>query len=129
MKSTSGRGGSRPGAGRPKGARNKVARELKDMLAPADQKAVKRLIDIIDRGPPKAALEAIRLSWEYRHGKPKRVYGEQDDPVGRNVIVVGGGEQEYIAALRKTRECVYGRENLRGPDAGSESSDGRGVLK
>jgi len=106
MKSISQRGGSRAGAGRPRGARNKIARTLKNLLAPADEKAVKRLMDIIDHGPAKEALEAIRLSFEYRHGKPRQIYehpGDQEAPVDQNVIVIGGSERNYIQGLREAR--------------------------
>lgn len=107
FKSNTGRGGSRLGAGRPRGGRNKITQELKEMLAPLDQIGITRLERIIRRGNDKQALEAIRLAWEFRHGRPKAQvdYAEEEgslmDP--NNVIVIGGNEAEYIAGMRRAR--------------------------
>ena len=66
--------------GRPRGARNKIARRLKALLEPADEQGVYRLLKIIQVGKPEHAIEAIRLAWAYRHGKPKRQVEENDAP-------------------------------------------------
>ncbi len=95
----------RPGAGRPRGARNKVTQELKEMLGPLDEMAIKRLKSIVMQGSDKQALEGIRLAWEYRHGRPKGQgeYAERQDILADHgaVLVIGGDEHEYIAAWRK----------------------------
>ncbi len=104
--SNSRRGGSRPGAGRPKGARNRVAQELKELLAPLDQMGVKRLEGIIRRGSEKHALEGIRLAWEYRHGRPKQQVEHEGDGSlihPNNVIVIGGNEADCVSAWRRAR--------------------------
>ena len=106
MKSKLGRGGTRPGAGRPIGARNKVTQELKEMLGPLDEIGVERLEKIIRQGSDRAALEAVRLAWDFRHGRPKQQVERGDDwslidP--NNVIVIGGNEAEYIGGMRRAR--------------------------
>ncbi len=106
--SNSRRGGSRPGAGRPKGARNRIAQELKEMLAPLDQMGVKRLEGIIRRGSEKHALEGIRLAWEYRHGRPKQqVEFEEEETIHPDcVVVIEGSKEEYIGAIRRAKERI-----------------------
>ena len=106
MKSKSGKGGTRPGAGRPRGARNTISRQLKEMLAPLDQMGIKRLEGIIRRGSDKHALEGIRLAWEYRHGRPKQqVELEEEETIHPNcVVVIEGSKEEYIASIRRARE-------------------------
>ena len=102
-----GMGGRRPGAGRPPGARNRITTELKELLAEADARGSKRLFQIIEKGTNREALEAIRLAWEYRHGKPKQeaevpgaTGGEQG---GDRCLEIAGTKEEYIAGLRAAR--------------------------
>ena len=106
-------GGRRPGAGRPKGARNKIAAQVKELLAPLDSKAIDRLEKIIANGNDREALEAIRLAWEYRYGKPQL----QGDGMGgmfaaavtdTAVLIAAGDERAYVAALRRARGDVAG---------------------
>ncbi len=117
--STLGRGGSRPGAGRPLGARNKITQELKEMLAPLDEVGVTRLEKIIRHGSDKHALEGIRLAFEYRHGKPPQAQvecGEGDGSLVDTgaVLVIGGDKRSYIEGLRRAR----GESKNEGPPPG-----------
>ncbi len=120
--STLGRGGSRPGAGRPRGARNRITQELKEMLAPLDQMAIERLECIIRDGSEKQAVEAIRLTWAYRFGPPKGQgeYAEGEGSLADTgaVLVIGGDQRSYIEGLRRAR----GESKNAGPPPGHVAS-------
>jgi hypothetical protein len=107
VKVPSGKGGRRPGAGRPKKAsselmvrnpetgelqklsmdrmsRLQARKALRDLLEPVERAAVIRLTKIILKETderPDIALEAIRMVMEYRHGKPGTVesWGDEVD--------------------------------------------------
>lgn len=102
----SNRGGRRPGAGRPKGARNKVTAKLKQDLAPFDEIGLARLKKIIETGRDKDALDAIRLAWAYRHGRPTQVVEEHvthATQVEQTLVRLGGDKATYIETLRRMR--------------------------
>jgi len=84
--------------GRPKGARNKVTRRLKALLEPADEQGVYRLLKIIQVGKPEHAIEAIRLAWEYRYGKPKRQIDENS------------ASFDFLAFLQRAHEIARERD-------------------
>jgi len=119
-KKKTGRGGARPGSGRPKGSRNKpknvrqMRQEFKELLEPLDRAGAMRLMNIILKGEDeKTVLEAIRIAFEYRHGKPLQVAAAGPGEPGAgglaietdttNVLVVGGDEASYVNSLRALR--------------------------
>lgn len=68
-------GGRRPGAGRPKGARNKATGEVKalltDLCMPHAPQAVQTLVDIACRGESEAArVAASQAILDRAYGKP-----------------------------------------------------------
>ena len=76
------------------------------MLAPLDQMGIKRLERIIRQGGDKVALEAIRLAWDHRYGRPKQQVEHEGDGSlihPNNVIVIGGNEADCVSAWRRAR--------------------------
>jgi len=134
-------GGKRPGAGRPRGSKNaprptasslakmsrREAREkFKELLEPVERAAAVRLTQILlkeTKDRPDLALEACRLVFEFRQGKPAPmewldempeglVSGQQQPQIGQQanigVLMIGGNEEEYKEGLRMLRMKMRG---------------------
>ena len=102
------RGGIRPGAGRPRGARNLAARHLKEILAETDSLAIGRLKTFMRSKDPDVALAAIHLPWSYRFGRPPANLelhrGDIEIDNGYVVVIEAyGTEEQYIQAIRMAR--------------------------
>ena len=81
-----GHGGKRPGAGRPPGRPNRLARPLKEAAAMHSETCLRVLVDLRDH----AASEQVRLAaamaiLDRAHGKPRQ---QLDVGTGPSVIVV-----------------------------------------
>ena len=90
--------GCKPGPGRPKGSKNKVAAELKATIAqlcePHVSTAIKTLVDIAQNGETETARVAASNSIL------DRVYGKARQDVGVNVSVSIVDALDVIAARR-----------------------------
>jgi len=96
------RGGARPGAGRPQGARNKATRELQDLAREYTEDALETLSKICSKGQSEAARVAAAVALLDRgYGKPKQtaeVTGKDEAPL------LGPSAREIIAdRLEKMR--------------------------
>ena len=69
-----GRGGARPGAGRPPGALNKATADIKEAAALHGPAALKALIDIAkdDEAPPSSRVAAAVALLDRGFGKPSQ---------------------------------------------------------
>jgi hypothetical protein len=64
-------GGKRPGAGRPKGSRSKIGRDLRDAAQKHTAEALKALVQIARAGESEAArVSAACAILDRGHGKP-----------------------------------------------------------
>ena len=78
-------------AGPPPGSAEPDHHRTEGTLGGRGRAGLQRLFEIIEKGTNREALEAIRLAWEYRHGKPKQ---EAEVPGGT------GGEEGGAGAWR-----------------------------
>lgn len=93
-------GGKREGAGRPKGSRNKVTADIKEIAQGFGQEAITHLVEIARDGeaPHAARVAAIREVLDRGYGKAKQgieMTGEDGGPVEtvtRIELVALGGE-------------------------------------
>ena len=70
---TGGRGGKRPGAGRPEGSKSKVTIELREAAQAYTEDALKTLHEVCVKGQSEAARVAAACALLDRgHGKPKQ---------------------------------------------------------
>ena len=103
---TGGRGGKRPGAGRPEGSKNKATIELREAAQAYTEAALKTLHEVCIKGQSEAARVAAACALLDRgHGKPKQHVDMATDRVN---YVVGihrsmfedeaAFEREYIGA-------------------------------
>lgn len=79
-------GGKREGAGRPKGSRNKVTADIKEIAQSFGQEAITHLVEIARDGdaPHAARVAAIREVLDRGYGKAKQgieMTGEDGGPV------------------------------------------------
>lgn len=79
-------GGKREGAGRPKGSRNKVTADIKEIAQSFGQEAITHLVEIARDGdaPHVARVAAIREVLDRGYGKAKQgieMTGEDGGPV------------------------------------------------
>lgn len=112
-----GNNGATKPPGRPKGSKNIVPKQLKEMLLRCDELGVKELERQIQDSTLSAAerREAVYLAWVFRHGKPKEqitMAGPDGKPlppgtgisVQQNTLIVAGGtEEDYVRSLRSAR--------------------------
>ena len=106
-----GRGGKRPGAGRPEGSKNKVTIELREAAQAYTQDALKTLHEVCLKGLSEAARVAAACALLDRgHGKPRQALDVATDRVN---YVVGidrstfEDETEFereLAALAEQRQ-------------------------
>lgn len=80
------KGGSRPKAGRPKGALNKVTKELGEAAREYTGAALKCLVDTLDsdEAPHAAKIAAAKEILDRGHGKAKQdvqISGDEDNPL------------------------------------------------
>ena len=85
-------GGKRPGAGRPKGARNKATAEVKsaiaDLLTPHVPKAIQTLLDIMENGGSESArIAAAQTVFDRVYGKAiQAIGGPEGGPIQVHMI-------------------------------------------
>lgn len=85
-------GERRPGAGRPKGSKNKATKELKDLCRQYTDEAVKELARLARKAESEQArVSAIRELLDRGHGKPTQVVAGDAD--NGPIRVVWGGEE------------------------------------
>lgn len=67
-------GGKREGAGRPKGSRNKVTADIKEIAQSFGQEAITHLVEIARDGdsPPAARVAAVKEILDRGYGKAKQ---------------------------------------------------------
>jgi hypothetical protein len=104
-KSKVGRGGARPGAGRPKGsfsearqAQLRAEATLRELAAQHTPEAVRTLVEIMqDEATPAAArVSAIRELLDRAHGKPTvTVAGDEERPIPLAIVT---GVPDYLDA-------------------------------
>jgi hypothetical protein len=69
----SGRGGKRPGAGRPKGSVNKATADIREAASVYSDQALKVLVQIATSGESEAArVSAANAILDRAHGKPRQ---------------------------------------------------------
>lgn len=67
-----GNGGKRPGAGRPKGSKNKKTLELEELTRKHAPEAVQRLVDLMNDPTHPGHVTAIKELLDRGYGKPKQ---------------------------------------------------------
>lgn len=114
MTTASNRGGARPGAGRPKGARNRRSQALADRLLEAGQCPAEALVRIAEEaeaaGNLTLALDAWKAVLPYVHAKPKPIELAPEDAVAiarelAQARQAGGGANisSYTDRLRRAQ--------------------------
>jgi hypothetical protein len=103
-------GGFRPGAGRPKGALNKVTATLKEQAQAYTAQALRVAVDVMldSEAPPQARLSAVAIVLDRGHGKPE---AKTEVTVRRGVAEMSRDELLAIAS---------------GSSEGAAEADGRG---
>lgn len=86
-------GGKREGAGRPKGSRNKVTADIKEIAQSFGQEAITHLLEIARNGdaPPAARVAAVKEILDRGYGKAKQ---SMEHSGGMNYYVVTGVPNE-----------------------------------
>lgn len=121
-KRKSGRGGRRPGAGRPAGRKSirAINDEFRELLEPLDKIGMAKLAKIItEEEDPEIVMRAIEIAWSYRHGKPVPVKPDTENKqvfnlpqaTGVMVVEVDGDEKDYISSLRRIRGEVVDEDD------------------
>lgn len=62
-------GGARPGAGRPKGRKNLLSAELKELAQTHGEEALRTIVEVMQKGEPSMRLAAARELLDRGYGK------------------------------------------------------------
>lgn len=102
------RGGRRPGAGRPRGAPNKLSRPLRELAALHTEDCITVLVQLRDH----AEAEQVRLAaanalLDRGHGRPRQEIDVNDERV---TIIVQGSTPQPVLEVRPALPGDVGRE-------------------
>src|SRR5262245_28999393 len=81
-------GGRRVGSGRKRGSPNKVAKDIREALAPYSPAAQSKLVELLGSDDDKVALAAAREILDRVHGKPTPIIEATDKDGGKIEIVI-----------------------------------------
>lgn len=75
-----GKGGKMPGAGRPKGSKNKSTFAIKAMAQKHSKEAIEKLVELMNSNdtPPQTRLAAAIALLDRAHGKPSQAVTNDD---------------------------------------------------
>lgn len=113
------RGGPRPGAGRPSGARSRATKQAKATLSELAQKhtatALQVLVDVAKKGESESArVAAANAILDRAYGKPSQSH----EHTGR-----GGGPMQFVDLTKLSGDELAQLEAIFGPLAGPGDDD------
>ena len=88
------RGGPRPGSGRPKGARSKLADDIRELAGKDALKAWKRIVGLMQSEDERVALAAAQEVLNRRYGKPAQALTGEGGEGAVKVMVVTGVDRD-----------------------------------
>lgn len=96
-------GGKRPGAGRPKGSRNRSTVEIKKLASQYGPAALEKIVQLMDSEDEKVSLAAAKELLDRAYGRPKQDMSLTHD-VGDNLA------DRILAARKRARAAQKAEE-------------------